>query len=119
LNDARSAWGSSDSAEFEPKLILPRQSDIAEVMPERAIFSDAGPCALKCGHRGTETMRKITEFKGYRSAVEYDAETGQFVVTPLGDVFSGDETADSDASGAQIVPFPEPLSEPQKQRLAS
>jgi hypothetical protein len=65
-----------------------------------------------------QTMRKITEFKGYRSAVEYDAETGQFVVTPLGDVFSEEETADSDAAGAEIVPFPEPLAEPQKQRMA-
>jgi hypothetical protein len=64
-------------------------------------------------------MRKINEFKGYRSTVEYDVETGQFVITPMADVFSVDETADSDARGAQIVPFPEPLSEPQKQRLAS
>jgi hypothetical protein len=64
-------------------------------------------------------MRKINEFKGYRSAVEYDVETGQFVVTPVAEVFSSDETADSDAPGADIVPFPEPLAEPQKQRLAS
>jgi hypothetical protein len=63
-------------------------------------------------------MRKINEFKGYRSAVEYDAETGQFVITPLAGVLSEDETADSDAPGAEIVPFPEPLTEPQKQRLA-
>lgn len=66
-------------------------------------------------------MRKITEFKGYRSAVEYDAETGQFIITPMADVFSYDETTDSDAvaPGAQIVTFPEPLAGPQKQRLAS
>jgi hypothetical protein len=63
-------------------------------------------------------MRKIKEFKGYRSTVEYDVETGQFVVTPVAEVFSGDETADSDAPGAEIVPFPELLDEPQKQRLA-
>jgi hypothetical protein len=63
-------------------------------------------------------MRKITEFKGYRSAIEYDVATGQFVVTSEAEVFSGDETADSDAPGAEIVPFPEPLAEPQKQRLA-
>jgi hypothetical protein len=63
-------------------------------------------------------MRKINEFKGYRSTVEYDAETGQFIVTPQPGVFIGEETEDADAASAQIVPFPEPVFEPQKQRMA-
>jgi hypothetical protein len=64
-------------------------------------------------------MRKINEFKGYRSVVEYDVGTGQFVITRVEDVFSEDESADADAPAAEILPFPEPLSEPQKRRLAS
>jgi hypothetical protein len=63
-------------------------------------------------------MRKINEFKGYRSAVDYDAATGQFIVTPMPGVFQDAETEDSDVPGAEIVPFPEPVSEPQKQRMA-
>jgi hypothetical protein len=113
------AWGSRGFAEFEPNVILPRQSNIAEVRPERAIFSAAGLCAQKTDDQGTAAMRKINEFKGYRSSVEYDVETGQFVVTPVADVFSGEEAEDSDAHGAEIVTFPEPRSEQQKRRLAS
>jgi hypothetical protein len=58
-------------------------------------------------------MRRINEFKSYRSAVGYDAETGQFTVTPLPGVFSEEET-----EGAEIVPFPEPADEPQRRRMA-
>ena len=32
-------------------------------------------------------MRRINEFKSYRSAIDYDVETGQFIVTPMPDVF--------------------------------
>ena len=70
--------------------------------------------ALKKGKK----MRRINEFKSYRSAIEYDVETGQFIITPMPDAFSADETADSDAPGAEIVPFPELDKEPLKQRMA-
>lgn len=63
-------------------------------------------------------MRRINEFKSYRSVIEYDDATGQFIITPLPDVFSGEEPADANAPGAEIVPFPEPQTEPQKHRLA-
>ncbi len=63
-------------------------------------------------------MRRINEFKSYRSAIEYDVATGQFIVTPMPDAFSDAETEDSDAQGAEIVPFPEPVTAPQKQRMA-
>jgi hypothetical protein len=63
-------------------------------------------------------MRRINEFKGYRSAVEYDVESGQFIVTPMPGAFSDAETEDSDTSSAEIVPFPEPIIAPQKQRMA-
>jgi hypothetical protein len=61
-------------------------------------------------------MRRINEFKSYRSAVDYDIATGQFIVTPLPDFFVDEEAADADAPGAEIVPFPEPEQAPQKQR---
>jgi hypothetical protein len=63
-------------------------------------------------------MRRINEFKSYRSAIDYDFATGQFIVTPLPDAFSDEGAADLDAPGAQIVPFPEPVIEPKKQRMA-
>jgi hypothetical protein len=63
-------------------------------------------------------MRRINEFKSYRSAIDYDVATGQFIITPLPDVFAGGEAVDSDMPSAEIVPFPEPDSAPQKQRMA-
>ena len=63
-------------------------------------------------------MRKINEFKGYRSAIDYDVATGQFIVTPMPDAFSVEEAEDSDAPSAEIVPFPELVIEPQQQRMA-
>jgi hypothetical protein len=63
-------------------------------------------------------MRRINEFKSYRSAIDYDVATGQFIVTPLPDVFSNEESTESDALSAEIVTFPEMVVEPQKQRMA-
>ncbi len=63
-------------------------------------------------------MRRITEFKGYRSIVEYDQETGEFVSRTLPDVIleaaSGPETRPE----AEIVPFPEKSEAPLTSRLA-
>ena len=62
-------------------------------------------------------MRRINEFKSYRSAIDYDVATGRFIVTPLADFFADDEAVDTEAPGAEIVPFPETPPAPQKQRL--
>ena len=51
-------------------------------------------------------MRRIQEFKSYRSAIDYDAKTGQFIITPLRDVFSAQEAEETQLPGAEIVPFP-------------
>ena len=62
-------------------------------------------------------MRKINEFKGYRSTVEYDAATGQFVVTPSDEYFP-QEPAD-ETPAADIVPFPaQTPAAPKQQRRA-
>jgi hypothetical protein len=63
-------------------------------------------------------MRRINEFKSYRSAVDYDSKTGQFVITPLPDVFSEEDAEETQLASAEIVLFPEPETAPQKQRLA-
>ena len=63
-------------------------------------------------------MRRIQEFKSYRSAIDYDAKTGQFIITPLRDVFSAQEAEETQLPGAEIVPFPEMEPAPQKQRMA-
>lgn len=51
-------------------------------------------------------MRKIKEFKGYRSILGYNSETGQFVTVPLPerDIRPGQERPEAPA--AEIVPFP-------------
>jgi hypothetical protein len=62
-------------------------------------------------------MRRITEFKGYKSTIEYDPETGEFVTRALpGEKLelTLDEALDQ---LERIVPFPEPVSKPQKPRL--
>lgn len=61
-------------------------------------------------------MRRVTEFKGYRSIVEYDAEAGTFVTRTVPDSLSEHEPAPK--IEAEIVPFPEPDSNAQKQRMA-
>lgn len=63
-------------------------------------------------------MRRINEFKSYRSAIDYDAATGQFIFTPIPGAFFDEETEDSDAPSADIVLFPEPVTEPLKHRMA-
>ena len=63
-------------------------------------------------------MRRINEFKSYRSTIDYDVETGQFIVTPLNNDFAYDESVDTDMPSAEIVPFPEAQTTPQKQRMA-
>mgnify|MGYP006314816571 CR=1 FL=1 len=47
-------------------------------------------------------MRRITEFKGYKSVVGYDSETGQFVTVPLP---QGGIDEDIELHVADIVPF--------------
>ena len=51
-------------------------------------------------------MRKITEFKGYRSILGYDSETGQFVTVPLPELDIRSERERPEAPAAEIVPFP-------------
>ena len=48
-------------------------------------------------------MRRINEFKSYRSTIDYDVETGQFIVTPLNNDFAYDESVDTDMPSADIV----------------
>ena len=56
-------------------------------------------------------MRRIVEFKAYRSFVDYDIETGQFVSIPAGEYFP---EQDEEAALAEILPFPaqEPVEPP-------
>lgn len=58
-------------------------------------------------------MRKIEEIKGTRFIVEYDAETFQFVETPI--PFSILDTVKENS--AEVLTFPEPVElEPQPMR---
>ena len=53
-------------------------------------------------------MRRITEFKGYRSTIEYDPHTGAFVTVKVpepGEELTLDETLEE---LARVVPFPDP-----------
>jgi hypothetical protein len=68
--------------------------------------------------RRVKKMRRIDEFRSYRSTIDYDVATGQFIVAPISGAFSNEEAGDADAPGAEIVPFPEQSAEPQKQRMA-
>lgn len=85
-------------------------------MPETQLLSAAGGMPRRLTRMKGKKMRRINEFRSYRSAIDYDVATGQFIVTPLPDVFADDEAVDSDMPGAEIVPFPEALPAPQKQR---
>ncbi len=78
--------------------------------------SAAGGMPRSLTLKRVKKMRRINEFKSYRSAIDYDVATGQFIVTPLPDIFADDEAVDTEAPGAEIVPFPETPPAPQKQR---
>jgi hypothetical protein len=88
-------------------------------MPETQSRSAAEGMPRSLTLMRVKKMRRINEFKSYRSAVDYDVTTGQFIVTPMPDIFAEDETADHDIQSAEIVPFPEPEPATRKQRLAS
>lgn len=56
-------------------------------------------------------MRRITEFKGYRSTIEYDPQTGAFVTVKVpqpGKELTLDETLEA---LERVIPFPEPVSD--------
>lgn len=63
-------------------------------------------------------MRRITEFKGYRSILEYDHETGEFVSRTLPDVIAEAASEPETRPEAEIVPFPEKSETPPATRLA-
>lgn len=65
-----------------------------------------------------KNMRRVKEFKSYRSTIDYDVATGQFIITPLNNGFSYCEAVDTDMPCAAIVPFPEAQPAPEKQRMA-
>lgn len=87
-------------------------------MPETQLRSAAEGLPRSLTLLRVKKMRRINEFKSYRSVIDYDINTGQFIVTPLPDLFSDDEAVDADAPGAEIVLFPEAQPAPQKQRMA-
>ncbi len=56
-------------------------------------------------------MRRITEFKGYRSTIEYDPQTGAFVTVKVpepGEELTLDETLEA---LERVIPFPDPVFE--------
>jgi hypothetical protein len=63
-------------------------------------------------------MRKITEFKGYRSILGYDSETGQFVTVALPELDILPEQEQPEPQIAEIVPFPLPDLDECKKRMA-
>jgi hypothetical protein len=66
--------------------------------------------------KGT-AMRRITEFKGYKSMIEFDPAAGEFVTRTLPGEKQKLSLDDSFAQWERIVPFPEPVSKSLKPRL--
>lgn len=58
-------------------------------------------------------MRRIQEFKGYKSTIEYNQKTGEFFTCPVPD--EGMEMTFDEAlqAWAEVLPFPEPVPVPQ------
>lgn len=57
---------------------------------------------------GGISMRRISEFKGYKSTIEYNPETGEFITVKVpepGEELTLDETL---IQLERIIPFPEP-----------
>lgn len=67
-------------------------------------------------------MRRINEFKGYKSTIEYSAETGEFAAIKVPEPGEEPTLDEILIELERIIPFPEPELEtprlPQKNRMA-
>lgn len=59
-------------------------------------------------------MRRISEFKGYRTTLEYAPETGAFVTRKFPEGFK----EQPQKIEAEIIPLPQAKPDPQKARMA-
>ena len=61
-------------------------------------------------------MRKITEFKGYRSIIVYDSESGTFVSESIPEDRMEMTLVEALQAWAEILPFPETAPEIVRQK---
>jgi hypothetical protein len=62
-------------------------------------------------------MRRITEFKGYKSTIEYDPSTGDFVSRTLPGEKHELTLDEALEQWERVIPFPEPVPALKKPRL--
>jgi hypothetical protein len=57
-------------------------------------------------------MRRIQEFKGYQSTIDYDPQTGEFVTRSVPESRMELSLDEALQAWARVLPFPEPVQMP-------